>query len=257
VEAASSTGVDLMQSTVNFSADALDTLKRLRDGRRYQCNPRTDRRRECRTKGSTRYQISIQLCQRYFRPEFPNFELNKMTTTDVEIQNIIERCGEVSSMACVYDELIDNYPDLNGDGLRDKFLSMLRELLLRRKLQFRGEAQIFRGDEVPRENSILRFDLMPNIILNQIILQGQFWQSSDEQRRQIADRLMFDIEVFGADETIIKGLRQPPNDQVQTIVGLIQSKWPSQLVPENRQGDGGFDRLWFDKWVFNWVDTEA
>jgi hypothetical protein len=136
-------------------------------------------------------------------------------------------------------------------------LSLLGELMVQGHLRFLGETQVFRGEDVPREGGVLRFDLMPDRDLSKIILDGKFSEATEEQRRQISERLMFDSEVFGPADVLVGGLRQPSDQSPQAIVNLIRSKWPPEFQPRHRKGEAGFDPLWFEKWCFEWADVDV
>lgn len=180
-----------------------------------------------------------------------------MKLSEKEVGNILVRCAGLSSIACVYDELLAQHPALSPDEAREAFLSLLSELMVQGHLRFLGETQVFRGEDVPRKEGVLRFDLMPNRDLSKIILEGKFWEATEEQRRQIFERLMFDSEVFSPADVLVGGLRQPSDQRPQAIVNLIRSKWPPELQPRRRKGEAGFDPLWFEKWSFAWVDVDV
>jgi hypothetical protein len=178
---------------------------------------------------------------------------NEMTFNDEDIERVYDHCVDLTGIRFVYEEIVSRFPRLSSAQHREAFLECLAELLRRGWLEFLGEEQLFYLGEVPRVGGMLRPDLAPYRDLREIIESGGYWRANPEQRRRLRDGLMFDDEVFPEEEG---GVRLPRPNTPDAVIQVIRDKWPRELVPESRKGDGGFDPLWFEKWCFEWVDRD-
>jgi hypothetical protein len=174
-----------------------------------------------------------------------------MTFNDEDIEWIYDNCVDLTGIQAVYDEIGCMFPMLSPNEHREAFLECLGELLRRGWLAFLGESQVFTLGEVPRVEGILRPDLAPFRDLSEVMKNGGYWQANPEQRRRLRNGLMFDDEVFPEEAG---DLRLPHPNTPDAAINVMRRKWPSELVPESKAGDGGFNALWFDKWRFEWLD---
>lgn len=137
-----------------------------------------------------------------------------------ELNEIASRCEGLQSIAHLYEELQIHRFNLTGTEMKQLFLWSIRELMKKGRLKFLGEGWVRDGT------------------------------STDTP-------LMFGDSLFGIDEVIVEGLRQPVDPSPDGVVNLIYSKWPSQVTPAFNVRDDGFDSLWFEKWTFIWYDKSG
>jgi len=187
-----------------------------------------------------------------------------MLMTPEELDAIVFRCGELSSIEYVYEEIRIRHPMLNDIELKDLFLWCIRELMQQGRLKFVGEGQIseginlealpYRSDfpletfkELLRKNGIhppLQFgdkrfgtsgilkkgQLPEGISVGVLPYMPDFpLEAFNELLRESGilskTPLKFGDKPFGPDDVLINDLRQPDNPSPEILAQREQRRW--------------------------------